>query len=617
MEKTHLRRELGGWRQRVAAEVAQRQPSPSRQRSRSPRRHGSRADAIAGVPVRNSEIARELCFDWAWGLISSVKVARYCRACVADGIVHPVVRRLASFGGWGSSDHNVSSQMLTMLFKHFKSQHLITRIDNSAVGCMLEPHRLFSAVYKMSPVKVAGSFGMSTTKCFLFWEAFFATRDGALMRDVHPHLQGKTAEDLQTTLPLNFHADAGPFSIRHSALAFSWASVFAIGSEMETRLLIATWVKGASALPERVWPKVWDSFSLLASGRDAAGLPLAEDSEGRLWGGVIAFGLADMEFWVVDVGMQGYNHNSICGWCLANRSDKPWTDLGTTAAWQRSRCSNTEFLARLRPGHGLLSWPGLNTWMCRLDPLHINDYKGCSSLIFGSIVWDIVRPGNEHHFAAVVHGGCVSIADRLEAVDSLYCSHCKAFGISHRLPPISFRALFGDLSPQREYAQLRGPGVKGASTRAAMPFILWLANRFNDGTEVGHHRAVVAETCVGWYKLIYAAGLVLTESEYEAQLKLVIRCLRSYKWLAWEAQSRGILLWKLIPKLHYWMELAFQANSINPRYAQTYAGESLVGRVSTMYKGSFFGPYKRVIQEKVLKKYLIGLEIQFAGCFGG
>ena len=65
------------------------------------------------------------------------------------------------------------------------------------------------------------------------------------------------------------------------------------------------------------------------------------------------------------------------------------------------------------------------------------------------------------------------------------------------------------------------------------------------------------------------------------------------------------------------MELAFQANSINPRYAQTYAGESLVGRVSTMYKGSFFGPYKRVIQEKVLKKYLIALEIQFAGCFGG
>ena len=101
---------------------------------------------------------------------------------------------------------------MTMLFKHFRAGNFIKKMDNSAVGCMLEPHRLFSAVYKMSPVKVAVSFGMSTTKCFLFWEAFFATRDGALMRDVHPHLQGKTAEDLQTTLPLNFHADAGPFS---------------------------------------------------------------------------------------------------------------------------------------------------------------------------------------------------------------------------------------------------------------------------------------------------------------------------------------------------------------------------------------------------------------------
>ena len=134
---------------------------------------------------------------------------------------------------------------------------------------------------------------------------------------------------------------------------------------------------------------------------------------------------------------------------------------------------------------------------------------------------------------------------------------------------------------------------------------------------MSRHRCIVAESCVAWYKLIYAAGLVLTESEYEAQLKLVIRCLRSYSWLAWEAQSRGLLLWKLVPKVHYWMELAYQANSINPRFVQTYSGESLVGRVSQMYKGSFFGPFARVIQDKVLRKYLVGLEIQFAGCFGG
>ena len=436
------------------------------------------------------------------------------------------------------------------------------------------------------------------------------------MRQVHPHLRGKSPSDLQTTLPLNFHVDAGPYSKRLSAYTFSWASVFAIGSELETRLLIATWTKGHSDAPERVWAEVWESFCLLASGRDAEGLPLATDTEGRLWCGIVAFGLADMEFWVVDVGMKGYNHNELCGWCFTNRTDKPWTDLGSSAAWQRHRCDNDQFLARLRPGHGLLSWPGLNMWMCRIDPLHINDYKGVSSLIFGSIVWDIARPDNAGFFSTVV-GGCASLGDRFQALDSLYCSHSKAFGVSHRLPPISMRALFGDLSPQSEFPQLRGPGVKAASTRASMPYILWLAIRFDDGSEVARHRRIVAETCVEWYRLIYRAGIVLTASEYDAQLKLVVRCLRSYMWLAWESQSRGLLLWKLIPKLHYWMELAFQANSINPRYAQTYAGESLVGRVMTMYKLSFFGPFRRVIQEKILKKYLIGLEIKFAGCFGG
>jgi hypothetical protein len=95
MGEKHLR--LGGWRQRVAAEVA---AQPARDRSRSPRRP-NRAERISGIEERKSEIARELCFDWAWGQISSVKVARYCRACVSDGIGHPVVRRLAGFGGGG------------------------------------------------------------------------------------------------------------------------------------------------------------------------------------------------------------------------------------------------------------------------------------------------------------------------------------------------------------------------------------------------------------------------------------------------------------------------------------------------------------------------------------
>ena len=70
-------------------------------------------------------------------------------------------------------------------------------------------------------------------------------------------------------------------------------------------------------------------------------------------------------------------------------------------------------------------------------------------------------------------------------------------------------------------------------------------------------------------------------------------------WLAWEATSAGRLMWKLIPKIHYWMELAFQANAINPLFVTTYSGESMVGRVMNMYKRFLWAFFHRTIQMKI------------------
>jgi hypothetical protein len=381
MSREDPNRGWGGWRQRLATECEREALSDRNRlsRSRSPRRILTRADLIVGRDQPESQMALDLCMDWAWGDIKSPNVARYARGCIIDGCVHPILKRLAKLGGGGSSDNNVSAQLMNMLFKRLRGKNLVRTLEGSANQCMIDPHRLFSSLYELNPSKFAKTMGMDRDKCRSFWEDFFATRDGAEMRALHPHLRGKSPSDLETSLPLTFHVDAGPFSKKQSANVLSWSCLFAVGSELEIRYLISTWVKNASDQPEKAWAHFWDSLCLLASGKDSAGNALALDEDGRLWGGLFLFGLADMEAWVVEVGMTGYNHNEICAWCYANRSTLPWTNLGTSAAHLHHKCSNDEFLGRIRPGHGLLEWPGFNKHSPRLDTLHVCDYNGVSS----------------------------------------------------------------------------------------------------------------------------------------------------------------------------------------------------------------------------------------------
>ena len=64
------------------------------------------------------------------------------------------------------------------------------------------------------------------------------------------------------------------------------------------------------------------------------------------------FGQADGEQ-MVAWGMQNFSDaHAMCGYCLASRSDKPYTDLRATAAWQVTEIGSTmPLLARLRQPH--------------------------------------------------------------------------------------------------------------------------------------------------------------------------------------------------------------------------------------------------------------------------
>ena len=122
--------------------------------------------------------------------------------------------------------------------------------------------------------------------------------------------------------------------------------------------------------------------------------------------------------------------------------------------------------------------------------------------------------------------------------------------------------------------------------------------------------ASLLTTWPGFTCVLYTSGYVFTAEQFAEQLLAVQRSLRSYQWLAYNAKQAGGLMWNIIPKFHYWAELALQARCFNPRWCQCYRGESLIGRVMPWVSAGLNGPFRDTIQARVLEKYLVAFEVQ-------
>ena len=75
----------------------------------------------------------------------------------------------------------------------------------------------------------------SKEACAQFWRDFLSTQDGLDYQSMHPHLKGKTVEQLSTMIPCKVHEDAGPFTKLQSMVVLSWSSMLGRGIDLETK----------------------------------------------------------------------------------------------------------------------------------------------------------------------------------------------------------------------------------------------------------------------------------------------------------------------------------------------------------------------------------------------
>ena len=96
----------------------------------------------------------------------------------------------------------------------------------------------------------------------------------------------------------------------------------------------------------------------------------------------------------------------------------------------------------------------------------------------------------------------------------------------------------------------------------------------------------------------------------KVELKYIVaRFCAHYCWLAKDAMNRGVCMWSVVPKFHYFCHVAEQCCLINSHFVQNYKEESFVGRICQVYKSLKNGPFWGPCQHKCLQKYLVALQV--------
>ena len=187
-----------------------------------------------------SRLAAGLLKDWGEGALSASELQVHLANVVADGLVHPMVQRLAAVGE-GQHAH----AGLLALLDSIGVLELLTPLQGGLVTHLCLPSSLVHMMHRDFPAQFPLLFGADTAKLRGFWTEFLGRPRTREWAQGHPWLANKGMGDLVTTIPCSLHSDAGPCSKRMSCTCISWSSLLSVGAEKVTQHLIYSWLKEA------------------------------------------------------------------------------------------------------------------------------------------------------------------------------------------------------------------------------------------------------------------------------------------------------------------------------------------------------------------------------------
>ena len=348
------------------------------------------------------------------------------------------------------------------------------------------------------------------------------------------------------------------------------------------------------------WLLLLQDFNDMKFGR-VAGEPVAKaDADGNLWCFYVLFGKADLDCEANSWGCPHYNSHEMCSLCLANDSNRPFTDFSAGAAWRPSAAAmlNFAFMCRFRlPLHPLVASEYFDIDFMRLDLMHVADLNGIVATVAGSMLIDCIR----------MPALGVNQQIRLDAVNANLFAYYARHPGCNRMPAIALSncTLEG-------WGFLHGPTVKAANSRGLVPWLGELSLELF-AADTNYHISVrkICASLKNMYDVLYCGRRFLSDPEKQELACSVERVGRHLGLLRELSRIGGHFQWQVKPKSHLLMHVPQQSRLINSRFTQCYAEESLVGRMTMIWKACVNGRYANTVERHVMLKYLLSLTIMF------
>ena len=576
------------------------EPTSAKWRARG-RRGGWRQQLAAEAEDTSQRVASRVAFrhllKWGDGEESAYELHQHMGDAQADGVSNMMVATLCGIGRGGAQHCH---EGLMGVLRTCGIPQLLTPIPGDGPSHVLLPSSLISLMHKRYAAEFKKRLGADAELVRQFWVKFFGRRANRELADQHPVLRGKSPADLGYMVPCTVHEDAGPYSKTKSCDCISFSSLLCNGGEKTTKFLSSTFVKtSGTTAGHECWRAILRDFDDLATGV-VNGVAVAQNADGTIWTFVLFFAKADQGCQSNAWGLPSYGaKHEMCTDCLANRTSRPFTDLRGAALWRPTEAMPLDFFkARPRePLHPLVASAFDTRWFCYSDLMHLMDCKGVASLVYGGVLFYLLKDrtlgGNRQ--------------ERLDAIHGVMAQWYDDHPGTHRLPK-----LFLSNCVQSGWAELHGPAIKAANTRAAAPVFQHLCHVYMTA-DTARDRTVLAlaDCLVEFYNVLYDSPMFLSDAALDRFKKLCVLFGEQYQTLRGLSLSAGELAWPVRPKCHKMQHLPLYASVMNPTAVQCYAEESLVGTTTKCWKRSMSGRYRRSATHTVLTKRLVGLLCRF------
>jgi hypothetical protein len=229
--------------------------------------------------------------------------------------------------------------------------------------------------------------------------------------------------------------------------------------------------------------------------------------------------------------------------------------------------------------------------------MRLNDRKGVLALVFGAMLHYLMK-----------HPRLGANKDqRLMAINAKREAWYARYPGTHRLP----RILKSNLVGADGWADLSGPAIKAANTRAATGFFRSMCHEyFDSGSPLDRVLCALAEDAAKFNDILYSGNVLLPDGAIAELRSVCVSYGENYQSLREMARHEGDLVAPVRPKVHKFQHVPMFAEIINPTNVQCYMEESQIGTTTKVWKRCVQSRYKKHAQRNVLLKRLTGLLIR-------